>query len=78
MKSSVSNPQLAIFKPVAFNCGKDTFMKKYLPHLVIIASIGMIIWNAIEGESFRHYISSIFIIIAMIFTIFDRKKQEKN
>jgi len=53
-------------------------MKKYLPHLVIIASIGMIIWNAIEGESFRHYISSIFIIIAMIITIFDRKKQEKN
>ena len=53
-------------------------MKKYLPHLVIIASIGMIIWNAIEGESFIHNISNIFIIIAMIITIFDRKKQEKN
>jgi hypothetical protein len=53
-------------------------MKKYLPHLVIIASIGMIIWNAIEGESLRYYISSLFIIIAMIIMIFDREKQEKN
>lgn len=53
-------------------------MKKYLPHLAIIASIGMIIWNVIEGESFSHYISSIFIIIAMIILIYTNKKKEKN
>jgi len=51
-------------------------MKKYLPHLVIIASIGMMIWNASEGESFRHYISSILLIIAMIITISDKKKRK--
>ncbi|MFK5983113.1 MAG: hypothetical protein QM499_09375 [Flavobacteriaceae bacterium] len=51
-------------------------MKKNLPYLLIIASIGMIIWNAIEGESFRHYISSIFLIIAMIILIYENKKRE--
>ena len=53
-------------------------MKKYLPHLMIIASIGMIIWNAFEGESYRHYISSILLIIAMKITIFDTNKKEKR
>jgi hypothetical protein len=51
-------------------------MKKYLPHLVIIASIGMMIWNASEGESFRHYISSILLIIAMIITISEKKEKK--
>jgi len=53
-------------------------MKKYAPYLLIIASVGMIIWNAVEGESFRHYISSIFLIIAMIIVIFANKKNEKK
>jgi hypothetical protein len=53
-------------------------MKNYIAYLIIIASIGIIIWNALEGESFRHYISSILLIIAMIITIFDRKKGEKE
>ena len=53
-------------------------MKKYLPHLVIIASIGMIIWNAYEGESFRHYILSILLILAMIITISDKKNKLKR
>jgi hypothetical protein len=53
-------------------------MKKYLPHLIIIASIGMIIWNAYEGESFKHYISSILLIIAMLITIFENNKKEKK
>jgi len=52
-------------------------MKKYLPHLVIISSIGMMIWNAYEGESFRHYVSSILLIIAMIITIFNKKNKKK-
>ncbi|SDY13424.1 hypothetical protein SAMN05444411_1344 [Lutibacter oricola] len=38
----------------------------------------MIIWNAYEGESFRHYISSILLIIAMIITIFDKKNKLKK
>jgi uncharacterized protein (DUF983 family) len=55
--------------------------KKDLPLVIIIASLGLIIWNLIEtdftniGKGFwLRIISSILIIIAMILTIRERKK----
>ncbi len=51
-------------------------MKKHLPHLLILACLAVMIIELIQGESYKYHISNVLIILAMIITIFERRKKE--
>ena len=72
------NRNFSCTKPLPLIPRKNTSMKKYFPHLLILACLIIMIIEFIQGEPFQYHISNILIIIAMLITIFESKKKENK
>jgi hypothetical protein len=51
-------------------------MKKYIPHVLIFASLLVMVIEAILVEPFKYHFSRLLLIAAMLIPMYQRKKHE--